>query len=177
MKSLKIYVLILVMMSFLFLPSLNAQETQANKSDEEITREVQQKIKDNLYYTVFDWVNVKTNNGVVTLGGYVHLPWAKKYFEKFANEVEGVKSVNDSIVKVSGPDDLLYKAARAIYGNNLFENYRFMKDPPVHIIVISNKVILEGTVPSELEKGWASTLVEWNTDAGKIENNLAVEKS
>ena len=52
-----------------------------------------------------------------------------------------------------------------------------MKDPPVHIIVINSKVILEGTVQSEVEKGWASTLLEWNTNAGKIENNLAVEKS
>ena len=177
MKSLKIYVLAFAMMSFLFLPSLIAQENQTNKSDEEITKEVQQKIKDNLFYTVFDWVTVKTDNGVVTLDGYAHLPWAKKYFERFAEETEGVKSVNDNIIKVSGPDNIKYRAARAIYGNPLFYNYRFMKDPPVHIIVISNKVILEGTVPSELEKGWASTLVEWNTDAGKIENNLAVEKS
>ncbi len=176
MKPLKIYVLVFAMMSFVFLPSLIAQENQS-KSDEQITKEVQQKIKDNLFYTVFDWVTVKTDNGVVTLNGYAHLPWAKKYFEKFAEETEGVKSVDDNIVKVSGPDDIRYRAARAIYGSSIFYNYRFMKDPPVHIIVISNKVILEGTVPSELEKGWASTLVEWNTDAGKIENNLAVNKS
>jgi hypothetical protein len=177
MKSLKIYVLMFTIMSFLFLPSLNAQENQLNKSDEEITKEVQKKIKDNLYYSVFDWVTVKTDNGVVTLDGYVHLPWAKRYFEKFATETEGVKSVSDNIVKISGPDDIRYRAVRAIYGNWLFQNYRLMKDPPVHIIVINSKVILEGTVQSEVEKGWASTLLEWNTNAGKIENNLVVEKS
>jgi BON domain len=177
MKSLKIYVLAFAMMSFVFLTSLIAQENQTNKSDEEITKEVQQKIKDNLFYTVFDWVTVKTDNGVVTLDGYAHLPWAKKYFESFAKETEGVKSVNDNIVKVSGSDDIMYRAARAVYGSSIFYNYRFMKDPPVHIIVISNKIILEGKVSSELEKGWASTLVEWNTDVGKIENNLTVERS
>jgi hypothetical protein len=147
------------------------------RTDKETTKEVEQKIKGNLFYDVFDWITVETNNGKVTLNGYVDDPWDKGFFEKIAGKVEGVKSVTDKIEKVNGPDDLRYNAAQAIYGNSLFQKYGFMKDPPIHIIVNNNRVILKGNVSSEVEKGWASTLIEWHTNAFKIENNLSVNKS
>ena len=176
--KIKIYVLTIVFFALLFLPlTLNAENSRANKSDEEIIQEVQQKIKSNLFYTVFDWITVKTDNGNVTLDGYVHLPWDKNYFVKFAKEVDGVKSVVDNTIKINGPDDLRYMAMRAIYSDSMFEHFGFLNDPPVHVIVISNKIILEGTVQSDLEREWAGRLVEWHTDAGNIENNLVVEKS
>ena len=165
-----------VFLSLTFLSSAFAKASLYS-TDEKITEEVQKKIKSNINYTVFDWVTVETNNGVVTLDGYVYLPWSKKLFENLAGEVEGVKSVNDNIEKVNGPDDLRYRAARAVYNNWMFERYRYLKDPPVHIIVISNTIILKGGVVSEVEKDWASALIEWNTDAFKVENNLSVEKS
>jgi hypothetical protein len=180
MKRIKIGVLApLIVAAFLSLSFLSSAFAKAPlcRSDEKITEEVQDKIKSNLNYTVFDWVTVATNNGVVTLDGYVYLPWSKKIFENIASEVEGVKYVNDNIEKVNGPDDLRYRAARAVYSNWLFEKYRYLKDPPVHIIVINNTVILKGGVVSEVEKDWASALIEWNTNAFKVENDLLVEKS
>ena len=179
MKLLKISILTpLIASTFLSLSFLSPVLAKALhcRSDEKINEEVEQKIKSNINYTVFDWVTVETNNGVVTLDGYVYLPWSKKFFENIAGEVEGVKYVNDNIEKVNGPDDLRYRAARAIYNNWLFERYRYLKDPPVHIIVINNKIILKGGVESEVEKDWASTLIERNIDAFKVENNLSVEK-
>jgi hypothetical protein len=177
MKSLSIYLLIpLSAAIFILFPfSLHAKEIYI--SDSAITKEVQQKIRDNLFYTVFDWVTVSTLDGNVTLHGYVHLPWDKAFFEKISKGVEGVRSVTDKIKKVYGPDELRYKAAEAIYGSPDFEKYAFMKDPPVHIIVISNRVILEGDVVSNVEKSWADLLVQWRTSAFKVKNDLSVEKS
>ncbi len=163
---------------FLLLPiSLQAHQNSEYQTDSLITKEVQHKIRSNLFYTIFDWVTVKTQDGAVTLNGYVHLPWDKAFFEKITKEVEGVKSVTDKIEKVSGPDDLRYKAAEAIYSSPDFEKYAFMKDPPVHIIVISNRIILEGSVISPMEKSWADMLIQWHTDAFKVKNYLSIEKS
>jgi osmotically-inducible protein OsmY len=174
----RIKYLMLFLLAFFLLPLLvKAQVNSLIKNDEEITKEVEQKIKSNLNYNVFDWITVETNNGAVTLIGYVNDPWDKGFFEKIAGKVEGVKSVTDNIEKVNGPDDLRYRAVLAIYGNSLFEKYNLLKDPPVHIIVNNNSVILKGEVSSDVEKGWASTLVEWNTNAFKVQNNLTVNKS
>jgi hypothetical protein len=163
---------------FLLIPiTLQARQNLENQTDSSITNEVQNKIRSNLFYTVFDWVTVKTRDGAVTLNGYAHLPWDKAFFEKIAKEAEGVKSVTDKIKKVSGPDDLRYKAAEAIYSSPDFEKDAFMKDPPVHIIVISNRIILEGSVISPMEKSWADMLIHWHTDAFKVKNNLLIEKS
>ncbi|MFZ0453620.1 MAG: BON domain-containing protein [Ignavibacteriaceae bacterium] len=177
MKSLSIYFLTPLLAVILILFPFSLQAKESRMSDSAIAKEVQQKIRDNLFYTVFDWVTVSTHDGNVTLHGYVHLPWDKAFFEKISKGVEGVKSVADKIKKVYGPDDLRYRAAEAIYGSPDFQKYAFMKDPPVHIIVISNRVILEGAVASKVERSWADLLVQWRTSAFKVKNDLSIENS
>ncbi len=179
MKLLKIeFLLPLAAVIFLMTNiSLQANEITGFKPDSAISKEVRQKIRNNLFYSVFDWVTVSAHDGNVTLRGYVHLPWDKAFFEKITKGVDGVRSVSDKLKKTNGPDELRYKAAEAIYGSPDFEKYAFMKDPPVHIIVISNRIILEGTVASKVEKSWADLLIQWRTSAFKVKNDLSVEKS
>lgn len=177
MKTLSKYLLTFLLAAIFVLSPISLQAKGRKISDAVITKDVQQKIKNNLFYTVFDWVTVSTHDGNVTLNGYVHLPWDKAFFEKISKEVEGVRSVKDKIKKTTGPDELRYKAAEAIYGSPDFEKYAFMKDPPVHIIVISNRVILEGSVVSNVEKSWADLLVQWRTNAFKVKNDLSIQKS
>ena len=177
MKSISIYFLTPVLACVLILFPFSLQAKESRLSDKSITKEVQQKIRDNLFYTVFDWVAVSTHDGNVTLHGYVHLPWDKAFFEKISKGVEGVKSVTDKIKKVYGRDELRDKAAEVIYGSPDFQKYAFMKDPPVHIIVISNRVILEGSVTSQVERSWADLLIQWRTNAFKVKNDLSIENS
>ncbi|MEJ2613925.1 MAG: BON domain-containing protein [Ignavibacteriaceae bacterium] len=177
MKSFSIYFLTPLLAVVLILFPFTLQAKESRLSDLTITKEVQQKIRDNLFYTVFDWVTVSTHEGNVTLHGYVHLPWDKAFFVKISKGVEGVRSVTDKIKKVYGPDELRYKAAEAIYGSPDFQKYAFMKDPPVHIVVTGNRVILEGAVTSQVEKSWADLLVQWRTNAFKVKNDLSIENS
>lgn len=177
MKSISKYLLTFLLTAVFALLPVSLRAKEKSLPDTVITKEVQQKIRDNLFYTVFDWVTVNTKGGNVTLNGYVHLLWDKAFFVKIAKGVKGVKSVTDNIKKTTGPDKLRYKAAEAIYGSREFENYAFMKDPPVHIIVNSNRVILEGEVTSDVERSWADLLIQWHTDAFKVKNNLTIEKS
>ena len=178
MKPSKSYLVSSLVALFVLLLSVQvqAQENVAEIPDSTITKEVLKNIRYNLFYTVFDWVTVSTHNGVVTLKGYVDQPWDKKFFVNIAKKVDGVKSVTDKIEKVTGLDELRYKAARVIYTSPDFEKYATLKDPPVHIVVISNRVILEGKVYSNIERKWADALIEWHTDAFHVENNLKVEK-
>ena len=179
MKPFKVYIISSLTTLFILLLSvpIQAQENVAEIPDSTITREVQKNIRYNLFYTVFDWVTVSTHNGAVTLKGYADQPWDKKFFVKIAKKVEGVKSVTDKIEKVNGLDELRYKAARILYTSWEFGKYAVMRDPPVHIIVKNNSVILEGNVYSKVEKKWAENLIEWHTNAFEVHNNLSVEKS
>ncbi len=146
-------------------------------SDAQITKNVLNKITKNMFYTVFDWVSVETNNGVVTLKGWINMPWNKSIFQKEAEKVSGVTKVINDLKRENGSDELRIRAARVIYNNPGFEMYAYDQNPPIHIIVLNGSVILKGNVPSEADLGWAQTLVEFHTDAINVVNDLKVQKS
>jgi Putative phospholipid-binding domain. len=52
---------------------------------------------------------------------------------------------------------------------------QYFANPPIHIIVNNGTVILEGTVNSEAQSGWAENLVRYRTDAFTVENHLQVK--
>lgn len=146
-------------------------------SDAQITKNVLDKITKNMFYTVFDWINVETNNGVVTLKGWIDMPWNKSIFQKEAEKIPGVTKVVNDLKKENGSDELRIRAARVIYNNPGFEMYAYEQNPPIHIIVLNGSVILKGDVTSEADSGWAQTLVEFHTDAINVVNDLHVQKS
>lgn len=143
--------------------------------DKNLAAEVGNKIHSNLFYGVYDWVTVNANNGVITLDGWVHLPWLKSQFQTEAEKVIGVKSVDNKIQNTFGPGEIGVRAARLIYNDPMFEGMQYFSDPPIHIIVNNGTVILEGTVNSEAQSGWAENLVRFRTDAFSVQNNLKVK--
>lgn len=143
--------------------------------DKNLVDEVSNKIHSNLFYGVYDWVTVSANNGVVTLKGWVHLPWLKSQFQTEAEKVTGVKAVDNKIENTFGPGEIGVRAARLIYNDPMFEGMQYFSDPPIHIIVNNGSVILEGTVNSEAQSSWAENLVRFKTDAFSVENNLRVK--
>ncbi len=144
-------------------------------NDQDLTAEVSKKIHSNLFYGVYDWVTVSTNNGVVTLDGWVHLPWLKSQFQTEAEKVLGVKGIDNKIQNTFGPGEIGVRAARLIYNDPMFEGMQYFSDPPIHIIVNNGSVILEGTVNSEVQSSWAANLVRFRTDAFSVENDLKVK--
>lgn len=143
--------------------------------DNEVENEVNKKIHSNLFYGVYDWVTVSANNGIVTLKGWVHLPWLKSQFQTEAEKVVGVKSVDNKIENTFGPGEIGVRAARLIYNDPMFEGMQYFSDPPIHIIVNNGSVILEGTVNSEVQSSWAANLVRFRTDAFSVQNDLKVK--
>ena len=154
---------------------VNNIDVESNSvEDSVLTKEVLSKIHSNIFYGVFDWLTVSSDNGVVTLGGWVHLPWLKKQFESEVEKVPGVKRVVNKMQYTFGPGELGYRAARLIYNDPMFWGQQYSPNPPIHIIVNNGSVFLFGDVNTEVEKSWAENIINFHTDAISVENDLKV---
>ena len=112
-------------------------------------------------FTIFDDVNARIENGVVTLTGKVTMPYKKTDIERRVAKIDGVREVANSIeVLPVSPfdDDLRHRIARAIYGSPSFWHYAAMAQPPIHIIVDRGRVTLTGVVNSEVDRMLARSL-------------------
>ena len=156
--------------NYIIVNKLNVQNLDV--TDSALTSIILDKIQSNLFYGVFDWITVSTINGIVTLDGWVHLPWLKSQFQTEVEKIPGVKNVNDEIQNTFGPGELGFRAARLIYNDPMFYGYQYSQNPPIHIIVNNGKVILEGHVNSEVQRIWAANIINYRTDSFSVENNL-----
>lgn len=143
--------------------------------DSVVTKNVTNRIWSNVFYGIFDWVKVHDKNGIVTLDGWVHLPWYKTQFQTETEKVVGVKSVKNNIKITFGPGMIGRRAAWLIYNDPMYTGMEYLKDPPIHIIVNNGTVFLEGKVDSSGEAAWASNLVEFNTNAIRVKDYLQVD--
>jgi hyperosmotically inducible protein len=112
-------------------------------------------------FTIFDDVNARIDQGVVTLTGKVTMPYKRNDIGKRVERIDGVREVQNNIevLPVSNFDDQLrYRVARAIYGNPSFWNYAAMANPPIHVIVENGRVRLTGVVNSNVERMLARSL-------------------
>jgi osmotically-inducible protein OsmY len=145
-------------------------------SDSILESTIMDKIHSNLFYTIFDWLSVHSNDGVVTLTGWVHLPWLKSQFQSEIEKIPGVKSVENEMQNTFGPEEFGIRIARLIYNNPMFQGLQYSPNPPIHIIVNNGRVILVGYVKSQVQKDVAENLVRYRTDAFSVENNLQIRK-
>jgi hyperosmotically inducible protein len=146
-------------------------------TDQQLLDKVVEKIKQNVFYSIFDWVEIGVTNGTVTLNGWVNEPWHKSLFQHQVEKVAGVMVINNNItiLPVSIFDDeIRARAARLIYDNYDFEPYALAMNPSIHIIVNNGKVTLEGYVTSRFQKTMAESLINMNTNAMQITNNLQI---
>ena len=112
-------------------------------------------------FTIFDDVNARVEQGIVTLSGKVTMPYKKNDIGKRVAGIDGVAEVQNNIdvLPVSGFDDQLRRrVARAIYGTPSFWSYAAMANPPIHIIVEHGRVKLTGVVNSNVERMLARSL-------------------
>lgn len=144
-------------------------------TNQQIDDAVLKAVQMNPFYDVFDYVTAQTQNGVVTLKGWVHEPWHKTEFGKAAERIVGVKKVDNQIQIVIGPSQVGVQAARVIYNDPLFRQYSYLQNPPIHVIDNNGLIILAGRVSSDSEKSWAGDLVLNYTNAVAVDNELQVK--
>jgi osmotically-inducible protein OsmY len=157
---------------------VNELTVAAVESDRAIAEEVARSVRQYVFYSIYDDVNVSVNNGVVTLTGRTTSPHHASELAEVASRVRGVREVRNEIkaLPVSIHDDQLrYSIASQIYRDPLFWNYAIQVDPPIHVIVENGRVTLTGVVNSEVERRKAEHIARSTFGVFGVENNLRVE--
>ena len=138
-----------------------AMGATGDRKDLQVFNDVARSVNRYVHFSIFDDVNAKVNDGVVTLTGRVTMPYKRDDIMKRVADLEGVREVRDyiEVLPVSQWDDQLrYRIARAIYGNPNFWNYAIGVNPSIHIIVEHGHVTLTGIVNSQVDRMLARSL-------------------
>jgi osmotically-inducible protein OsmY len=149
-----------------------------NLSDQAIADEVAKSIRNYALYDIFDWLDGRVNNGVVTLTGFVREPWRKTDYEQRIERIPGVRKIDNEleVLPLSQTDDSIRAAAaRAIYEYPGFERYANRALPPIHIIVKNSRVMLKGVVQTKLEKTIAERQVRTRVLCLGVTNDLVTD--
>jgi hyperosmotically inducible protein len=147
------------------------------ESDKALADEIAKKVLNYAYFTVYDDVNMAVNEGHVVLGGRVTMPFKSDEIEKRISKVLGVQSLTNKIATLPvniGDSRLRVRLWERIYGDTLFEEYAFYKNPPVHIIVERGRVTLTGAVRSKVEKQKAEHIARSTFGVFEVTNRLVV---
>jgi hypothetical protein len=156
-----------------------AQDDSPLMRDDIIQADVVNLIGNSVHYTVYDILNVKVNDGVVTLGGYLTEPHKKSSIIKSINKhIPAVKQVVDNVTVLppsANDDRLRYILVRKIYGDSRLQRYTLDRWPyPIHIIVKNGKVKLEGTTRNKYDNRLIEFKVRDTFGVLSVENNLKV---
>jgi hyperosmotically inducible protein len=153
-------------------------EVVAPESDKDFAADLVNRVLTYPHYTVFDDVTfLLEDQGVVTLGGYVTMPFKKDELEERIGNVRGVRELKSEIevLPVSPSDEKLRRVLyERIYGSELFVSYSSMAHPPIHIIVSNGNVTLTGAVRSNVEKRQAASIVRSTFGVLQVTNRLTV---
>ncbi len=157
------------------------QSTGAQRMQERITRETRHELVMLPQLTIFDSLKYKVDGSTVTLLGQVRNASLKDEAERAVKKIEGVEKVDNQIEVLPpspGDDRIRMAVAHAIFGQNspLFR-YSMGALPPIHIIVKSGRVTLEGVVDSEADKNLAFMKANSVPGVFSVTNNLVVQKS
>ncbi len=155
----------------------------ANSSSEDTAKTIK-KIRKELvtlpFYSVFDNLAFKYEEGIVTLYGQVSRPTLRKDAERVVERVAGVEDVVNQIevLPLSGFDDQIRVAVyRAIYRQPGLDRLALQAVPPIHIIVKNGNVTLEGVVPNKGDATRAFIAANGVPNVFSVKNNLRVERS
>jgi hyperosmotically inducible protein len=166
-------------------PDFSAQEGKDRaaqpgaRSEDRITHEVRHELVMLPYYGVFDNLAYRVDGGTVTLLGQVTRPTLKSDAGSVVKQIEGVDKVDNQIqvLPLSSMDDHSRLAVyRAIYGHPGLDRYALQAIPPIHIIVDTGNVTLEGVVSNRADKDLANIRANGVPGVFSVTNNLRVEK-
>ena len=145
------------------------------------SQRLQKKVRHELimmpFFSVFDNLSYRIDNGVVTLMGDVTRPTLKSDAQRIVSRIEGVRGVVNTIevLPLSPFDDRIRMATyRAIYGYGPLQRYGLGTQPSIRIIVKNGNVSLEGFVNNEMDKNLANMRANQVFGVFKVNNELQI---
>ena len=160
--------------------SQEANETLSPESQDRLIKEVRHELIMLPYYGVFDNLAFRIDGRTVILEGQVVNPVTKSDAENSVKRIEGVEKVvnNIEVLPPNPTDDRIGMAVyRSIYSYGPLFKYGGMAVPPIHIIIKSGRITLEGVVDSETDKNLASMRANQVPGTFQVTNNLRVVNS
>lgn len=156
-----------------------AQSPEAiHRREARITREVRHKLLMLPEFSVFDNLAFKVNGDTVVLLGQVRNAVLKDDAQKAIKNIEGVEHIDNQIeiLPASFNDDRIRRqVARVIFRDSRLFRYSLGAVPPIHIIVKSGHVALEGVVANQGDKNVAGIRANEVPGVFSVTNNLVVE--
>jgi hyperosmotically inducible protein len=151
----------------------------ADKSGDNLVKEVRHELVMLPYYNVFDTLSFRVDEGTVILFGQVTNPVVKDDAERSVKHLEGVKSVRNEIevLPLSTFDDRIRVSTyRAIYGYGPLQRYGLGSQPPIHIIVKNGNITLAGVVANDADRTLAYVRANSVPGVFSVTNGLQVDR-
>ena len=139
-------------------PTATPTETLSPESFQKLANKVRHELVMLPYYDVYDNLYFRIDGRTVTLLGQTPNASTRSSAENVVKHVEGVDKVvnNIELLPPSPADERIRRATyRAIYSYGPLFKYSHAPVPPIHIIVKSGRITLEGIVDSESDKQMA----------------------
>jgi hyperosmotically inducible protein len=149
------------------------------ESDQAIANEVAEKLRRYVFYSVYDDVTGRVENGVVTLEGRVTMPHKANEIARLVSRIPGVQEVRNMIQVLPTSildDELRWQIASRIYSDPVFLNAAIQVNPPIHVVVENGRVTLTGVVSSEVEKRKAEAIARSTFGVFSVDNKLEVAR-
>ena len=145
-------------------------------SDRGLVDDVSRAVRRYPHYTVFDYIDGRIENGVVTLTGRTTSERDKpaEVFERVA-KIRGVQDVRNEIVTITpstGDNRLRLAIARQVFSNVHFQRFASFAVPPFHIIVERGVVTLVGYVQGEIERRELERIARQTNGVLRVVNHL-----
>ncbi len=155
---------------------LGVEYTGAN--DSVILKEAGRRVRGYAFYSIFDNVELASENGHVVLTGQVTQPWRREDIARLVAMVPGVRALENNLeVLPLSPfdDEIRLRVARAVYREPGLVRYGIQSYPPIHIVVKNGNVMLTGIVNNPVEKALAERAARFAATYFSLENRLLVE--
>lgn len=125
------------------------------------------------HLSILDYENldVKVDDGIVTLSGTLRWEYQRKAAEEYVRNVSGVGSINNNIELSEEPCDAESVIEKI---NAAFHRYATLDASNIQVVIKGRKVVLNGRVRSWTEKKDAEN-VAWSSPGVKaVENRIVV---
>jgi hyperosmotically inducible periplasmic protein len=144
------------------------------ESDEQLAAEVGRRLRNYARYTVYDFVEGRVRDAVVTLRGAVTMPIKQDEITELVEKTPGVRDIKNglTVLPVSPSDDRIRVViANQIYRDPLFVNYSRV-NPPIHVIVEHGHVTLIGIVTSQIDRQKAEAVAHMVPGVFSVDNQI-----
>ena len=151
-------------------------EVPVQEDQEELVEDVSRAIQRYPHYRIWDYLDGRIDNGVVSIFGRVtpERDKAGELFERIA-KVRGVQDVQMNVTPLSPSrsDDRLRAAiGRRLFSSEHFQRFASMTNPPFHIIVNNSVVTLVGYVQSQIEYIEMQRIIAQTQGVLRVDNQI-----